>query len=91
MAIIVILPIALQPFAAYNERVFVDAATVHDALSTLFERYPALDAELPEDLGQPPVGTALYRNGVDLRKLQGLDTPLVNKDRLTIVVPSGSM
>ena len=91
MAITVILPIALLPFAANNERVFVDAATVHDALAALFERYPALDAQLPDDLVQPPAGTAVFRNGVDIRKLQGLDTPLVNKDRLTIVVPSGSM
>lgn len=91
MAITVILPIALLPYAANNERVFLDVSTVEDALAQLFERYPALDAQLPDDLAHPPAGTALFRNGVDIRKLQGLDTPLVAKDRLTIVVPLGPM
>ena len=91
MAITVILPNALRPYAAFNERVFLDAGTVDDALSTLFERYPELDARLPENLADLPVGYGFYRNGKDIRSLQGLDTPLSNDDRLTIVVPAADL
>lgn len=91
MAIIVILPNALRPFAAYNERVFLEAQTAGEAITELFRRYPHLQRQLPADLNTPPPGAALYRNGLDLRKLQGLDTPLHNDDRLTIVVPEGDL
>lgn len=91
MAIIVILPKALRPLAAYNERVFLEATTAEEALTKLFERYPALDARLPENLDNPPPGVALYRNSKDLRTLQGLATPFQNDDRLTIIVPEGDV
>ncbi len=91
MSIIVILPNALRPYAAYNERVFLEAATVDDALTKLFERYPDLDRQLPDDLAYPGPGYGLYRNGKDIRTLEGLDTPLQDDDRLTIIVPKGDL
>ncbi|HEX6289986.1 MAG TPA: MoaD/ThiS family protein [Herpetosiphonaceae bacterium] len=91
MAITVILPNALRPYAAYNDRVALDAATAGDALGKLVERYPDLKARLPEDLSTLPPGMGIYRNSQDLRGLQGLDTPLREDDRLTIVVPEGDL
>ena len=91
MSIIVILPNALRPLAANNERVFLEAATAGEALTKLFERYPELDAKLPDNLDNPPHGVAVYRNSVDLRKLQGMATPLQNDDRITIIVPEGHL
>lgn len=91
MAINVLLPDALRPLAAWNERVPLEAATAGEAITKLVERYPDLKRGLPSDLANPPHGTALYRNGADLRQLQGLDTQLRAGDRLTIVVPVGSM
>lgn len=91
MAVTVILPNALRPLAAHNERIFVEAGSVREVLDKLFERYPELKHKLPDDLGQPPVGTALYRNGKDLRALQQLDTPLNMRDRLTIIIPEGDL
>lgn len=91
MAIIVILPDALRPYAAGNERVSLEATTANEALTKLIERYPDLTARLPSDLANPPHGAGIYRNGQDLRRLQGLDTPLANDDRLTIIVPQGVM
>lgn len=91
MAVTVILPNALRPLAAFNERVFLEAGSAREALDKLFERYPELKRKLPDDLGQPPAGTALYRNGKDLRSLQQLDTPLSPRDRLTIIIPEGDL
>lgn len=87
MAITVLLPDTLRPYAANNERVALDATTVAEALTKLFERYPDLKARLPADLEQLPYGAAIYRNSVDLRRLQGLATELRQRDKLTIVVP----
>ncbi len=91
MSIIVILPNALRPYAAYNERVFLEASTVEDALSKLFERYPDLDRKLPDDLANPGAGFGIYRNGRDIRTLAGLDTALQDDDRLTLIVPEGDL
>lgn len=87
MAITVLLPDALRPYAANNERVALEATTAGEALTKLIERYPDLRAQLPADLERLPHGAAIYRNSVDLRRLQGLATELRPRDRLTIVVP----
>jgi len=91
VAINVLLPDALRPLAGWNERVPLEAATAGEAITKLLERYPDLKRRLPTDLANAPRGTAIYRNGADLRVLQGLDTQLRSGDRLTIVVPEGSM
>lgn len=87
MAITVLLPDALRPYAAYNERVALEAATAGEAITKLVERYPDLKPQLPADLEHLPADMAIYRNSVDLRRLQGLATELRPRDRLTIVVP----
>jgi len=91
MAITVILPNALRPYAAYNDRVPVDATTAGEALRKLMERYPDLQARIPDDLGKLVPGMGVYRNSEDLRRLQGFDTPLREDDRLTIIVPEGDL
>jgi len=91
MAITVILPNALRPYAAYNERVALEAATASEALTKLLERYPDLQPRLPADLDNPPHGVAIYRNSMDLRRLQGSATELRNDDRLTIIIPEGDL
>lgn len=91
MAIIVILPNALRPLAANNERVPFEAATVGDALKQLIERYPDVSAKLPGDWSSAPHGAALYRNGLDVRYTGGLDTELRSGDRVTIIVPEGDL
>lgn len=91
MAITIILPNALRPYAAWNDRVYVEAKTAGEALEHLLARYPDLRAQLPSDVASPPPGAAIYRNAMDLRRLQGLDTPLRDEDRLTIIVPQGDL
>ena len=91
MAITVILPNALRPLAAYNDRVALEATTAGEALRLLLERYPALNTRLPDDLANLPPSMGIYRNSQDLRLLQGLETPLREDDRLTIIVPEGDL
>lgn len=91
MAVTVLLPNELRPYAAYNDRVHLDASTVNEALDQLMQRYPDLAAALPRDLMRLPAGYAIYRNGADIRRLQGLETAINDEDRITIVVPEGDL
>ena len=88
MPITVILPNALRPYAAGNDRVPLDAETAAEALKKLVERYPQLQGRFPDRGGN---GNAIYRNGSLIDKLQGLETPLRDGDRLTIIVPEGDL
>ncbi len=91
MAVTILLPNALRPFAAFNDRVALDATTVAEALKKLVERYPQLTAHVPADPAAMPVGGGVYRGGMDIRKLQGGETPLQRDDILTLIVPSGDL
>ena len=88
MAITVILPNALRPFAAGNDRVALEAQTVGEALQKLVQRYPQLEGHLPAPEGP---GQGIYRNGSLVQKLQGLDTPLRADDTVTLIVPAGDL
>lgn len=91
MAIKVLLPNELRPYAAYNDRVPLEASTVNEALDKLMQRYPDMKTYLPQDLMRLPQGYVIYRNSTDIRRLQGLETPLANDDLITIVVPEGDL
>jgi sulfur-carrier protein len=88
MAITVLLPNALRPLAAGNDRVALDAKTAGEALQKLVQRYPHLQGRVPEQTGH---GQAIYRNGNLISNLQGLDTPLRDGDTLTLIIPSGDL
>jgi len=88
MPITVILPNALRPYVAGNDRVPIDATTVAEAVEKLVQRYPHLDGRLPGDV---TTGHAIFRNGTAIHKLQGLDTPLRDGDALTLIIPEGAL
>lgn len=88
MAVTVIVPNALRPFAAGNDRVPLEAQTVGEALQKLTQQYPQIADHLPAPAA-PDQG--VYRNGMLVGKLQGLETPLRPGDRLTLIVPAGEL
>ncbi len=88
MPITVIVPNALRPYAAGMDRVPVEAQTAGEAMQKLVERYAQLQGRLPVS-GEP--GQGIYRNATAIHRLQGLETPLRDGDRLTLVVPEGDL
>ncbi len=86
MAVTVIIPNALRPYAGGVDRFPVEARTAGEALQKLVERYPHLDGRIPAQTGG---GQGIYRNGSLIHKLQGLETPLSDQDTVTIIVPEG--
>lgn len=91
MAVTIVLPNALRPYAAGRDRVDVDASNVGEALLKLAERYPDLRGRMPADPDQLPSGSGIYLGGSDIRRMQGLQTTLRNDDHLTLIVPAGDL
>ncbi len=65
----------------------VEARTVGEALDRLVERYPQMKAELYDGEGRLSERVSVFRNGRDVRYLEGLATPLGPDDVLDVFPP----
>lgn len=84
MSINVMIPSVLRPFTHGNKEVSADGKTVADVIASLEAQYPGIIERLLS-------GAKLHRyiniflNDEDIRFSQGLDTPVVDGDRLTVL------
>jgi molybdopterin converting factor small subunit len=81
------IPTPLRPFTAGQQEVIVAGVTVGEALNHLITQYPDLEKHLfnENEVLRPFVN--LFLGEEEVRHLQGLDTPLTERDRL-VIVPS---
>ncbi len=80
------IPTPLRPYADNQSQISLEnAPTVGAALRQLVERYPALEQHLFDENASLRPFVNLYLNDEDIRYLQGVDTPLQEDDRLTII------
>lgn len=84
MAIRVSIPTALRQFADGNGSLSVEAATVGDALQALMAQHPDLGKQLMLD-GQLRNFVNVYLNDDDVRYLQGMETPIGERDEISII------
>jgi len=84
MATPISIPTALRQFAGNNSAVQVESATVGEALSALTTQYPELGNHLFAD-GKLRTFVNVYVNDDDVRYLKGLDTPLQERDQISII------
>jgi molybdopterin converting factor small subunit len=78
---------ALMKFYVDNQSEFlVDAATVAELLDALVVRYPALKPHLFEPTGKLRRHFNIFVNGEHIRELNGMDTPLKEKDKVIFMV-----
>jgi len=84
MAIRVSIPTALRQFADGNGSLSVEAATVGDALQALAAQHPALGKQLMLN-GQLRNFVNVYLNDDDVRYLQGMETPIAERDEISII------
>jgi len=61
--------------------------TVGEVIERLLERHPQLGAELFAEPGRLSERVSVFRNGRDVRYLEGLDTPVAPDDVLDIFPP----
>ena len=85
MPVTIAIPSPLRPLAGNQAEIRLDAATVAAALGELGAKYPALKERLLDANGKLRRYVNVFKNEDDVRAAQGLDTPLVDGDKLAIV------
>jgi molybdopterin converting factor small subunit len=79
------LPEVLRPLAADAGVVAAQGETVAEALADLGRRHPLLVQRVLSRGGAPRPHVNLFLNQDDLRRAQGLATPLRDGDRLQVI------
>lgn len=85
MGVKVIIPTPLRAYAAKQESVDLQAATVGEALSALTSRFQELKKHLYADDGRLRSFINVYVNDEDIRYLQKGETPVREGDTISIV------
>lgn len=85
MAVNIIIPTALRQYAGNNSRVSIEGATVGEVLQALTTQFPDFGKQLFDPDGKLRSFVNIYRNDDDVRYLEGLDTPLGERDDVSII------
>ena len=85
MPVKVRVPGPLRRLTGGSAEVTVDGATVSDALGNLDQQYPGFHDRLYDADGKLRQFINIYVNDSDIRFSQGLDTPVGERDELSIV------
>lgn len=85
MAINVIVPTALRQYAGGRSRVSVEGTTIGEALEALTAQYPDLGKQIFDGEGTLRSFVNIYRNDDDIRYIEGLDTPVGDRDDVSII------
>jgi sulfur-carrier protein len=85
MPVRVRVPGPLRRLTAGDPEVTVEGATVSDALGDLEHRYPGFHDRLYDADGKLRQFINIYVNDADIRFNQGLETPVGERDELSIV------
>ena len=78
-------PSALRTFTAGNSDVDVTATTVRDAIAELERRHPGIAAKILDISGVVKPFIRIFVGPDDIGGLGGLDTPLTERDEISIV------
>ena len=79
------LPSVLRANANGERSIEVDGGTVGDAVQALVGRHPALAAQLLTTDGELHRFVNVYVNGRDVRYLDGLATPIAERDEIRLL------
>lgn len=85
-AIVVVLPTPLRRLAGGAREVTAEGADIAAVLASLRRAHPEVAGRVLDEGGKPRRGVNLFLNGVDVRILQRLDTPVADGDRLSLVL-----
>jgi molybdopterin synthase sulfur carrier subunit len=79
------IPTPLRKLTEGKEEVLVAGATVRAALDDLDRQHPGIRGRLFDDAGGVKKFINVFANEEDIRFLQGLDTPIADRDEISIV------
>jgi molybdopterin converting factor small subunit len=75
----------LRPDAGGNKEIELPGASLGEVVTALVEQYPSLRGKLLTDDGEINRFVNVYVNGEDVRYLQGLGTPVAERDVIRLV------
>ena len=79
------IPSALRTYVNGQAEVLVSGTTAGAALEDMLAQYPAFRPQLCKEDGSPRAFVNLFCNGINIKDLQGLETPLGPEDILNLV------
>lgn len=85
MTVKVLVPTPLQKFTNNKAEIKCSASSVGELIDSLETDYPGIKARLCDNDGKPRRFLNFYVNSEDIRFLNGTDTPLTDKDEVSIV------
>jgi molybdopterin synthase sulfur carrier subunit len=81
----VYIPTPLRRLTDGQSKVQVEAQSVSDLIQKLDENYPGFAERVLDDNGNAKRFIQIFRNDDEIRTLQGLETPVGEGDRVSIV------
>jgi sulfur-carrier protein len=81
----VFIPTPMRRLTGGQSKVTVAASNVDEAIRLLDQAYPGFAEKLLDGEGNPKRFINIFRNDDEIRTLQGLDTPVEEADRISIV------
>ena len=81
----VFIPSSLRRYTAGQSKAEVRAGTVNEILGDLERQYPGVRSRLCDDAGQIKRYVNVFVNDEEIRALKGADTPVSDKDEVSIV------
>ncbi len=79
------IPTPLRKLTTGQEVVAATGATIGELIADLEKNFPGLRERLCDDKGQVRRFVNIFANDEDIRFLQNLDTPVKDKDEISIV------
>jgi molybdopterin converting factor small subunit len=79
------IPTPLRKLTEGKEEVTASGATIAEVIASLEQSYPGIKARICDDKGDVRRFVNIFANEEDIRFLQNLDTPVSEKDEISIV------
>ena len=79
------IPTPLRKLTDGKEEVSVQGATIRAAIEDLERQHPGIKARICDDSGSVRKFINVFANEEDIRFLQGLETPIAERDEISIV------
>ena len=81
----VFIPSSLRRYTAGQSKAKVNGSTVNELMENLEQQYPGVKSRLCDESGQIKRYVNVFINDEEIRALQGADSPVSEKDEVSIV------
>ncbi len=79
------IPTPMRAFTGNQAEVSASGATVREVLTDLDARHPGIGGRVLDERGAVRRYVNVFLNDEDIRALSGLDTPVKDSDRITLI------